>query len=156
MAAGTTREPFGNRASCLISPRTEEPHVSLQAPTPDDLIELFRDEIVVREAEIDAEYAEIVADQGSIAWACPHPGVETLQLPGKPALVRVAFRRRLGAGGHDESDRVRHELRQLRNDVRAAVHPDCQVEFIRPGLTHVDQPDGLDVICYTHGIVRSP
>jgi hypothetical protein len=130
--------------------------VPLQAPTPDDLLGLFRDEIVVREAEIDAEYAEIVADQGSIAWASPYPGVETLELPGKPRLVRVTFRRRLGGGGGDESDRVRHELRQLRNDVRAAVAPDGQVEFIRPRLTHVDRPDGLDVICYTHGIARTP
>jgi len=128
----------------------------LETPTPDDLLGLFRDEIVVREAEIDSEYAAIVQDQGSAAWARLFPGVEVLQLPGKPALVRVTFRRRLGPGGHEESDRVRHELRQLRNDVRAAIPPDCQVEFIRPRLTHVDQPDGLDVICYTHGIVRTP
>ncbi len=125
-----------------------------ETPTPDGVLELFRDEIVIREAEIDEAYAEIAATHGGGAWENPFPGVETLQTPGGPALMRVTYRRILD-GTFDEADRIRHELRQLRNDIRAAIASESQFELIAPRLSHVDRPEGLEVICYTHGIVRT-
>ncbi len=127
----------------------------LQIPTPDELVELFRDEIVIRQAEIDVEYASLVEGRGDLAWSNPYPGVETSASPGGPTLMRVTFRRLIGDGAYDEIDRIRHELRQLKNDIRAATPSDSQVEFIAPRMTHVDHPEGLEVICYTHGIVRT-
>ena len=126
----------------------------LDTPTPDGVLELFRDEIVPREAEIDAEFAGLVEGQGPAAWSSPYPGVETLGSPGGPILMRVTYRRLID-GASDEGDRIRHELRELWNDIRAAIPSESQVEFIAPRRTHVDRPDGLEVICYTHGIVRT-
>jgi hypothetical protein len=71
-------------------------------------------------------------------------------------LMRVTFKGLLNDGASNESDRIRHELRQLRNDIRAAIHSECQVEFVSPRMTHVDRPDGIEIICYTYGIVRKP
>lgn len=126
----------------------------LQIPTPDGVLELFRDEIVVREAEIEAEYAGIVGARGGAEWDNPFPGVETLATPGGPTLMRVAFRLTLNPSGSNEADRVRHELRQLWNDVRAAIPSESQVEFVAPAITHVDRPGGVEITCHTHGIVR--
>jgi len=128
--------------------------VPLETPTPDGVLERFRDEIVPREADIDAEFAEAVNHQGGAAWANPYPGVETLGPPGGPMLMRVTYRRLID-GSSDEGDRIRHELRELWNDIRAAAPSESQVEFIPPRRTHVDRPGGLEVICYTHGIVRA-
>jgi hypothetical protein len=134
----------------------EELAVPLDIPTPDGVLELFRDEIVVRQAELEGEYGELARAQGRDAWDHPFPGIETLALPGGQTLMRVTFRRLLNSGASNEADRIRHELRQLRNDIRAAIPSECQVEFDAPGMTHVDHPDGIEVICYTHGIVRTP
>jgi hypothetical protein len=70
--------------------------------------------------------------------------------------MRVTFKVLLDSGASNEADRIRHELRRLRNDIRAAVPSECQVEFVSPRMTHVDHPDGIEIICYTHGIVRTP
>lgn len=126
----------------------------LETPTPDEVLALFRDEIVIREAEIDEAYGEIAASHGGEAWESPFPGVETLQTPGGPTLMRVTYKRVLD-GSFDEADRIRLELRQLRNDIRAAIASESQFEFISPKLSHVDRPEGLEVICYTHGLVRT-
>src|SRR4051794_4794666 len=128
----------------------------LEIPTPDGVLELFRDEIVVREADIDGGCGEIARDRGEVAWDSPYPGVETLALPGGPTLMRVTFKVLLNDRSSNEADRIRHELRQLRNDIRAAIPSECQVEFDSPGMTHVDHPDGVEIICFTHGIVRTP
>jgi hypothetical protein len=106
----------------------------LETPTPDGVLELFRDEIVIREAEIDEAYGEIAASRGAEAWDNPFPGVEFLRMPDGPSLMRVTYRRLLD-GSHDEADRIRHELRAK--------------------LSHVDRPEGLEVICYTYGVVRT-
>ena len=42
--------------------------------------------------------------------------------------MRVTYKRILD-GTFDEADRIRHELRQLRNDIRAAIDSASQVEF---------------------------
>src|SRR4051812_631146 len=126
----------------------------LETPTPDGVLELFRDEIVIREAEIDEVYGEIAASRGGGAWDNPFPGVETLQIPGVPTLMRVTYRRILD-GTFDEADRIRHELREVRNNIRAAIASETQFEFAPPKLSHVDRPEGLEVICYTYGVVRS-
>ena len=126
----------------------------LATPNPDGVLELFRDEIVPREADIGREFDEAVTDQGDATWDHPFPGVETLTSPGGPMLMRVTFRRLLD-GAFDEGDRIRHELRQLWNDIRAAIPSDAQAEFIPPRMTHVDRPEGLEVICYTQGVVRA-
>lgn len=126
----------------------------LDIPTPDGLLELFRDEIVVREAEIEDEYARAVAAEGGVGWENPFPGVETRTTTDGPTLMRVAFRIVLNPGAINETDRVRHELRELWNDIRAAVPPESQVEFVSPGITHVDRPEGVEITCHTHGIVR--
>jgi len=128
--------------------------VPLNTPTPDGVLELFRDEIVPREAEIDAEYAGVVEAQGGVAWDNPYPGVETLDLPGQPRLMRVSYRRLID-GAFDEGDRIRHELRNLWNDIRAAAGSESQAEFVAPRVTHVDRPAGLEILCYTHGVVRT-
>ncbi len=125
----------------------------LETPTPDGVLELFRDEIVPREADIDAEFNDLVRSQPGASWANPFPGIETLSVPDSPALMRVSYKRLL-SGSHDEGDRIRHELRQLWNDIRAAIPSEAQVEFVSPRITHVDRPEGLEVVCYTHGIVR--
>ena len=127
----------------------------LEIPTPDGVLELFRDEIVVREAEIDGEYRGLVDAQGGTPWEAPFPGVETLALPGGPMLVRVTFKMLLNDGAANEGDRLRHELRQLRNDIRAATPSDTAVELIAPRMTHVDRPEGIEILCYTHGIART-
>lgn len=127
----------------------------LDTPTPDGVLELFRDEIVPREADVDAEFAEAVGRQGGAAWESPFPGVETLATPGGPTLMRVTYRRLIRRGGYEEGDRIRHELRNLWNDVRASIPPQSQAEFVAPRRTHVDRPDGLEVLCDTHGIVRA-
>jgi hypothetical protein len=127
--------------------------VPLETPTPDGVLELFRDEIVPREADIDQEYDRVVMAHGAAAWESPFPGVETFTAPGGPTLMRVTYRRLLD-GAYDEGDRIGHELRRLWNDIRAAIPSESQAEFVSPRLTHVDRPDGLEVICYTHGIVR--
>jgi hypothetical protein len=126
----------------------------LETPTPDGVLELFRDEIVTREAEIDEAYGEIAASRGGEAWDNPFPGVETLHTPGGPTLMRVTYRRIID-GTFDEADRIRHELRNLRNDIRAAIASESQFEFAPPKLSHVDRPEGLEVICYTFGVVRT-
>ncbi len=126
----------------------------LETPTPDGVLELFRDEIVIRETELDEAYRELSTSQGGQTWGNPFPGVETLETPGGPTLMRVTYKRIL-AGAFDEKDRIRHELRQLRNDIRAAITSEFQFEFVSPKLSHVDRPEGLEVICYTHGIVRT-
>ena len=128
----------------------------LDITTPDGVLELFRDEIVVRQAENDGECSEIARAQGGVVWDNPYPGVETLALPCGRTLMRVTFRRLLNSGASNEADRIRHELRRLRNDIRAAIPSESQVEFDAPGMTHVDHPDGIEVICSTHGIVRTP
>ena len=128
----------------------------LEIPTPDGVLELFRDEIVVRQVENDGECGAIAKAQGGAAWDRPYPGVETLTPPGGPGLMRVTYRVLLNTGSANEGDRIRHELRQLRNDIRAAIPSDCQVEFDSPGMTHVDRPDGIEIQCYTQGIVRTP
>ncbi len=125
----------------------------LETPTPDGVLELFRDEIVIREAEIDESYNEIATSHGGEAWGNPFPGVETLETPEGPTLMRVTYRRIID-GTYDEKDRIRHELRQLRNDIRAAIASESQFDLVTPKLSHVDRPEGLEVICYTHGIVR--
>ena len=53
----------------------------LETPTPDGVLELFRDEIVIREAEIDEAYREIASlmevrrgttpSPASRLWGCP-------------------------------------------------------------------------------------
>lgn len=134
----------------------EIPAMPLEIPTPDGVLELFRDEIVVRQAGIDGECGEIARAQGGVAWDNPYPGIETLASPDGPTLMRVTFKVLLNAGASHEADRIRHELRRLRNDIRAAIPSECQVEFDAPGMTHVDHPDGIEVICSTHGIVRTP
>ena len=126
----------------------------LETPTPDGVLELFRDEIVPREADVGGEYDQTLKAQGSAAWDNPFPGVETMTSPGGPTLMRVAYRRLID-GSADEGDRIRRELRQLWNDIRASISPDAQAEFVPPRLTHVDRPDGLEVVCYTHGVVRA-
>ena len=126
----------------------------LETPTPDGVLELFRDEIVIREAEIDEAYGKIARTHGGEAWDNPFPGVETLATPEGPTLMRVTYKRIID-GSFDEMDRIRHELRQLRNDIRAAIASESQFEFTPPRLSHVDRPEGLEVICYTHGIVRT-
>ena len=126
----------------------------LETPNPDGVLELFRDEIVPREAEIDGEYDEAVKVHGGAAWDNPFPGVETLNPSGGPMVMRITYRR-LITGAFDEGDRIRHELRQLWNDIRAAIPSDTQAEFAAPRMTHVDQPEGLEVICYTQGVVRA-
>ena len=126
----------------------------LETPTPDGVLELFRDEIVIREAEIDEEYREATTTHGGQAWDNPFPGVETLETPGGPTLMRITYRRTLD-GSFDEMDRIRHELRQLRNDIRATIASESQFEFVAPKLSHVDRREGLEVICYTYGIVRT-
>src|SRR4051794_16874258 len=115
------------------------PPMPLDTPTPDGVLELFRDEITPREADVGGEYDEAALAGNEVAWASPFPGVETLTLPGGPTLMRVTYKRVI-RGAYDEGDRVRHELRQLRNDVRAATPSDAQAEFMRPRLTHVDRP----------------
>jgi hypothetical protein len=130
--------------------------VPLDIPTPDGVLELFRDEIVVRQSEIDGQSGEMARAQGGAAWDHPFPGVEMLASPGGPTLIRVTFKVLLDNGASNASDRIRHELRQLRNDIRAAIPSECQVEFDSPGMTHVDHPDGVEIICYTHGVVRTP
>jgi len=50
--------------------------------------------------------------------------------------------------------RDEHELRQLGNDIRAAIPSESQAEFVGPRLTHADRPEGLEILCHTHGIVR--
>lgn len=127
----------------------------LQIPTPDGVLELFRDEIVVREAEVDGEYGAIAKAQAGATWDRPFPGIETLASPGGPTLMRVTFKLLLNEGAASEADRIRHELRQLRNDIRAAIPSGCQVEFDAPRMTHVDHPDGIEIICFTHGVVRT-
>jgi hypothetical protein len=134
----------------------EGPAVPLGIPTPDGVLELFRDEIVVREAEIDGEYGAIAKARGWVAWDNPFPGVETLASPGGPMLMRVTFKLLLNDRASNEADRIRHGLRQLRNDIRAAVPSECQVELVSPRMTHVDHPDGIEINCYTYGIVRTP
>jgi len=47
----------------------------LDIPRPDSVHELFHDEIVVREAEIDGEYREIAEVQVGVAWDNPLLGV---------------------------------------------------------------------------------
>ena len=126
----------------------------LETPTPDGVLELFRDEIVPREANIDREFDEAVKEPGDATWDNPFPGVETLNPPGGPMLMRVTYRRLID-GAFEEGDRIRHELRQLWNDIRAAIPSEAQAEFVPPRMTHVDRPEGLEVICYTHGIVRA-
>ncbi len=125
----------------------------LETPTPDGVLELFRDEIVIREAEIDEAYRELAASHGGESWDNPFPGVETLGTPEGPTLMRVTYKRIID-GAFDEADRIRHDLRQLRNDIRAAIPSESQFEFVSPRLSHVDRPEGLEVICYTHGFVR--
>ncbi|QEH35785.1 hypothetical protein OJF2_43420 [Aquisphaera giovannonii] len=127
--------------------------MSIETPTPDGVLELFRDEIVPREADLDAEYQEAILGQAGAAWDQPFPGVEVLTPQGGPTLMRVTYRRLLD-GAADEGDRIRHELRQLWNDIRAAIPSDGQAVFVSPVMTHVDRPEGLEVICSTHGIVR--
>ena len=127
----------------------------IEIPTPDGVLEIFRDEIVVREAELDAEYAEIVNALEGEGWERPFPGIETLAAPVGPKLLRVTFKTRLDHGASNEADRLRHELRALRNDIRASIPSDSQVEFIAPRMTHIDHPDGIEILCYTHGIVRT-
>src|SRR3954452_11958326 len=100
----------------------------LETPTPDGVLELFRDEIVIREAEIDEAYGEVATSQGGEAWDNPFPGVEILRTPGGPTLMRVTYRRILD-GSFDEEDRIRHELRNLRNDIRAAIDSESQFEL---------------------------
>jgi len=143
------------RPTLKIAPKREGPAVPLEIPTPDGVLELFRDEIVVREAEIDREYGAIVKARSGVAWDRPYPGVETLATPGGPMLMRVSFRRLINVGASNEAVRIRHDLRQLRNDIRAAIPSESQVVFIPPRMTHVDHPDGIEIICYTHGIVRA-
>lgn len=126
----------------------------LETPTPDGVLELFRDEIVPRQADLGAEYDAIARDHGGAAWTNPFPGVEMLTSPAGPSLLRVTYKRRID-GAYDEGDRIRHELRQLWNDLRAAIPSQAQAELVTPGMTHVDHPDGLEVICYTQGIVRA-
>jgi hypothetical protein len=75
-------------------------------------------------------------------------------MPGKPTLMRVTYARTIDGGRSDEEDRIRHELRQLVNDIRAAISSESQVEFVGPRLTHVDRPEALEILCHTHGIVR--
>jgi hypothetical protein len=128
--------------------------VPLETPTPDGVLELFRDEIVVRPAEIDPEYSDLADGRDVAEWQHPFPGVETLPTPDGPTLMRVTFKRLFDRGGFDEGDRIRHELRELWNDIRASIPSNAQVEFVGPRLSHVDHPEGLEVICYTHGIVR--
>jgi hypothetical protein len=130
--------------------------VPLGIPTPDGVLELFRHEIVVREAEIGGKCGEIARAQGRVAWDNPFPGVETLASPGGSRLMRVTFKVLLNNGASNESDRIRHELRRLRNDIRAAIPSESQVEFDSPRMTHVDHPDGIEINCYTYGIVRTP
>ena len=128
----------------------------LETPTPDGVLELFRDEIVPREVEIDAsEFEGLVNARPGATWDRPFPGVETLSASGRPALVRVTYKRTL-TGAFDEGDRIRHELRDLWNDVRAAIPSEAQAEFAPPRMTHVDRPEGLEVICYAQGVVREP
>ncbi len=126
----------------------------LETPTPDGVLELFRDEIVIRESEIDEAYNAIATTHGGEAWAIPFPGVETLAIPGGPTLMRVTYKRIID-GSFDEKDRIRHELRQLKNDIRAAIASESQFEFVSPKHSHVDRPEGLEVICYTYGMVRT-
>jgi hypothetical protein len=128
--------------------------VPLETPTPDGVLELFRDEIVFRPAEIDREYADLADGRIEAEWQHPFPGVEILPRPDGPTLMRVTFKRLIDGGGFDEGDRIRHELRELWNDIRASISSNAQVEFVGPRLSHVDHPEGLEVICYTHGIVR--
>lgn len=125
----------------------------LETPTPDGVLELFRDEIVPREAEADGEYDRLMKSLGVVSWDTPFPGVETLETAGGPTLMRVTYKRLVG-GSFDEGDRIRHELRRLWNDVRAATPSDSQAEFLPPEMTHVDRPEGLEVICTAHGVVR--
>ena len=126
----------------------------LETPTPDGVLELFRDEIVIREAEIDEAYGEIAASEGGNSWDNPFPGVEILRTPGGPTMIRVTYRRVID-GSFDEADRIRHELRNLRNDIRAAIASESQFECAPPKLSHVDRSEGLEVICYTYGVVRT-
>jgi len=128
--------------------------VPLKTPTPDGVLELFRDEIVPRQADVDGEFAEAIGSLDNPAWERPYPGVETLTSPDGPTLMRVIYRRLID-GAADEGDRIRHELRNLWNDIRAAIPSNSQAEFIPPSMTHVDRPDGLEVTCSTHGIVRA-
>ena len=127
----------------------------LQTPTPDEILELFRNEVVVREGAIEDEYQALLRGEGSPAWARPYPGVETLATAAGPTLMLVTYRRLLGRGAYEEADRIRHELRDLSNDVRAALPDNAQVEFARPGFSHVDRPEGLELLCVAHGIVRT-
>ena len=101
----------------------------LETPNPDGVLELFRDEIVPREADIGREFDEAVSDQGDATWDNPFPGIETLTSPGRPMLMRVTYRRLLD-GAFDEGDRIRHELRRLWNDIRAAIPSQSQAEFL--------------------------
>src|SRR4051812_41015405 len=100
----------------------------LETPTPDGALELFRDEIVIRAAEIDEAYGAIATSHGGEAWDARFPGAETLGTPGGPTLMRGAYERSLD-GTFDETDRVRHEFRQLRNDIRASIAWEAQFEF---------------------------
>ena len=49
--------------------------------------------------------------------------------------MRVTFRRLLNSGASNEADRIRHELRRLRNDIRAAIPSGAQVEFASVNAT---------------------
>lgn len=126
----------------------------LETPTPDGVLELFRDEIVPREADPAEGLEDLVRGRAGSEWDHPFPGVEMLAVPGGPTLMRVTYRRLLD-GSADEGDRIRHELRQLWNDIRAAIPSDGQAVFVSPSMTHVDRPEGLEVICSTHGVVRA-
>jgi hypothetical protein len=126
----------------------------LDNPTPEGVLDLFRDEVTPREAEIGPEFDELAAGLPAEGWARPFPGVEMIRSPDGPTLLRVTYRRLL-AGGYDEVDRIRHELRELVNDIRAATPSSSQAEFCPPGMTHVDRREGLEVICNSRGIIRA-
>ena len=54
----------------------------LETPTPDGVLELFRDEIVIREAEIDEAYGEIAASQEVRHGTTPSPASRPSRRPG--------------------------------------------------------------------------
>ncbi|WZO97770.1 hypothetical protein EP7_004821 [Isosphaeraceae bacterium EP7] len=126
----------------------------LDNPTPNGVLDLFRDEVTPREAEIGPEFDRLSAGLPAEGWAMPFPGIELIQVPDGPTLIRVTYRRLL-AGGFDEVDRIRHELRELVNDIRAATPSSSQAEFCPPAMTHVDHAEGLEVICLARGIIRA-
>ncbi|MEJ7636439.1 MAG: hypothetical protein WKF75_00225 [Singulisphaera sp.] len=45
--------------------------------------------------------------------------------------MRVTYKRIID-GSFDETDRIRHELRQLRNDIRAAITSESQLNSSPP------------------------